>query len=505
MNVSRLLHTTGLRVKLTVLIESMIVLIVLLTGIATMIREIRNLEYELYKRGLALAKDLATFVARPLLQQDLPTLRRFINHTMAQDYVLYAMLLDPKGTVIMHSDLTRVGQSLDGHDEIQPCKRQLTYRFLFGWPDQPGLECDLSVPVAIESTRIGTVVMGYSYSAVEKEIALARRQILIIAGVNILIGGVVAFALAGFITAPIKRMIEATDSLAGGNPKKALSVNRSDEIGVLMRSFNDMAEEIEKHRSHLQNQVLKRTAMLENTNNQLLAEIDEHKKTQDKLRSSRQRLRELALHIQHAREEESRRIAREIHDELGQALTALKLDLHWMVPRVDKNVPGLAGKINAMFQLIDTTIKSVRRISTELRPGLLDDFGLSAAMEWQAGEFTNRTGIKCRFHSDSEPIIIDPDRSVALFRIFQETLTNIARHAEATKVDVHFKHQGETILLMVKDNGRGITDDQIGDSKSFGIIGMHERVNQFGGHLEIMGQPGLGTCITVHLPTEGAS
>ena len=158
-----------------------------------------------------------------------------------------------------------------------------------------------------------------------------------------------------------------------------------------------------------------------------------------------------------------------------------------------------------MSRLIDTTIKSVRRISSELRPGLLDDFGLSAAMDWQAREFGERTGIRCFFHSDPETIVLDPDRSVALFRIFQETLTNIARHAGATEVTVHLEYRGRDVLLIVRDNGKGVTEEEIEGSRSFGIIGMHERVTHFGGSIHIRGNPGQGTAITVQLPTEEKS
>jgi signal transduction histidine kinase len=153
-----------------------------------------------------------------------------------------------------------------------------------------------------------------------------------------------------------------------------------------------------------------------------------------------------------------------------------------------------------MSKLIDTTVQSVRRISSELRPGILDDFGLSAAMEWQSKEFKDRTGIQCDFISEPENIVLDPDRSVAIFRIFQETLTNIVRHANATVVDVRLEETDVKVGLMVRDNGKGISENELLDSRSFGVIGMNERVNDLGGELRIHGLPDKGTTVSVRIP-----
>jgi signal transduction histidine kinase len=176
------------------------------------------------------------------------------------------------------------------------------------------------------------------------------------------------------------------------------------------------------------------------------------------------------------------------------------MDLYWIVPRLPDEKAALHDKIDKMGKLIDTTIHSVRRISSELRPGILDDFGLSAAMEWQSKEFRNRTGIACEFISDPESIVLDSDRSVAIFRIFQETLTNIVRHANATAVDVRLEETAHEVTLLVRDNGKGISENQILDSGSFGVIGMNERVNDLHGHLKIQGQPNRGTAVSVRIP-----
>jgi len=497
---ARMHFAFGLRAKLTLLIEGLIVILVLITGVVSILREKRTLEVELHKRGLAVAFDLAKFTTRPMISQDLPTLRRFVNHTMEQDYVLYVMLLDPFGKVVMHSDLDKVGKIMEPDLYDIDRETQLSRRQFTQLPEQEELHCDLSAPIVAAGTRLGTVRLGYSYLAVEKEIAQAQGQIFNLGIIIIIIGGLVAYFLATFITSPIKRIIIATQTVANGNLNPSLTIDRRDEIGTLLNSFNKMAEELEKHRRHLQNLVQERTIELETANKQLKQEINERKLTQEQLKQSRQRLRELALHIQHVKEEEAKRIAREIHDELGQALTALKMDLYWMVPRLPGDPTALHDKIDKMGKLIDTTIHSVRRISSELRPGILDDFGLSAAMEWQSKEFRNRTGIACEFISDPESIVLDSDRSVAIFRIFQETLTNIVRHANATAVDVRLEETDHEVNLQVRDNGKGISEKQILDSRSFGVIGMNERVDDLGGHLKIQGQANRGTTVIVCIP-----
>ena len=159
---------------------------------------------------------------------------------------------------------------------------------------------------------------------------------------------------------------------------------------------------------------------------------------------------------------------------------------------VDQETPQadqeqLINKAESMLKLIDTTIQSVRRISAKLRPGVLDDLGLTAAIEWQAQDFQTRIGIECTFSSNLGEIDLDRDRSTAVFRILQETLTNVARHASASQVNIYLGKQDASIVLMVEDNGRGITEREISDPKSLGLLGMRERAIVFGGKLEISG------------------
>jgi len=234
-------------------------------------------------------------------------------------------------------------------------------------------------------------------------------------------------------------------------------------------------------------------------------DITERKKSEKELKRSREELRNLAAYLQSAREQERTNMAREIHDELAQALTALKMDISWLGKKLPEDQKTLLDKTKAMTKLTDMTIKMVKRISTELRPGLLDDLGLVAAIEWQAGEFQDRTGITCEIAIDPENIILDRDRSTILFRIFQETLTNIARHAHATAVTVSLKEKDSSLELRVRDNGRGITKEQISDPKSFGLMGIRERVHPWKGEVKISGRSGKGTTAVVRIPVEEIS
>ncbi|MGH7450206.1 MAG: PAS domain S-box protein [bacterium] len=181
------------------------------------------------------------------------------------------------------------------------------------------------------------------------------------------------------------------------------------------------------------------------------------KQAEQELRNSREQLRNLSTYLQSAREEERTHIAREIHDELGQTLTALKMDLSWVGKHLSADCEPLHEKTKTMVKLVDTTIQTVQRISAELRPGLLDNLGLAAAIEWQAKEFRDRTGIACEVTCLPDDIVIDRERSTAIFRIFQEALTNVARHAEATRIVIKIRQETHTLLLKVRDNGKGIT------------------------------------------------
>jgi signal transduction histidine kinase len=237
---------------------------------------------------------------------------------------------------------------------------------------------------------------------------------------------------------------------------------------------------------------------LNDMNRMLSAELSERALTEQRLRASEENLRALAGHLESVREEERVRIAREIHDELGQALTGLKYDIGGLA-RACAADPDVAERTAAIGAAIDRIINSVRRISSGLRPEVLDEIGLSAAVEWQGREFSRRTGIRCTVEID--PAFADPDRerSTAIFRILQELLTNVARHAGATRVKVHLS-DGEVIHLRVEDNGRGIEKEKFEHARSLGFMGLRERVLAFGGCIEVEGREGEGTTALVAIP-----
>jgi PAS domain S-box-containing protein len=217
-------------------------------------------------------------------------------------------------------------------------------------------------------------------------------------------------------------------------------------------------------------------------------------------REAREQLRQLTGYLQEAREDERTRIAREIHDEFGQMMTALKMDLSWLSKRLPDDRPQLVQKADTMSDVIDRSFKVMRRISSELRPGMLDDLGLAAAVEWQAETFCERSDIVCRLHLDEAAERLNRELSTILFRIFQEALTNVARHAEATEVQIDLQIGPNEVVLIVADDGRGIAPDELSGSASLGLMGMRERARALDGELTVKGVPGHGTTVTASIP-----
>src|SRR5687768_9709416 len=228
----------------------------------------------------------------------------------------------------------------------------------------------------------------------------------------------------------------------------------------------------------------------------------ERRRAQERLKKSHEQLRALSVYLQHVREDERIRISRQVHDELGQALTGLKMDLYWLASRLPKQLRAVRDKTKTMSEHIDSTIQTVRRISTELRPGILDDLGLVPALEWQAAEFQKRHGVKCEVVSEVAEPILEEELNTAFFRIFQESLTNVMRHANATRVDVRIWEQEGNLHLEIRDNGRGISETDLSNTRSIGVLGMRERAKLLGGEFTVNGAPGEGTTVHVRIPRE---
>jgi signal transduction histidine kinase len=218
----------------------------------------------------------------------------------------------------------------------------------------------------------------------------------------------------------------------------------------------------------------------------------------------------LSLRLELAREEERARVARELHDELGQVLSSLKLEFMWLVDEIRKSDPKpgilVVNKLQSLIGLIEVSIQSVRQISGDLRPAVLDHLGLTDAIQWEATKFQARTGIRCRVAVDLKNELADRTRALALYRILQEALTNVARHAHAGAVRISLRQRATTLTLVVKDNGRGITKAERSSTQSIGLLGMSERARLLGGRVTITGVPGRGTTVSVRVPmTQKAS
>jgi len=221
----------------------------------------------------------------------------------------------------------------------------------------------------------------------------------------------------------------------------------------------------------------------------------------DELEESREELRELTRHQRTQRDDELKKISREIHDELGEALTSLKLDIHML--KRSEGAGEISQGLDEVSNKVDATIGKVRRISSEMRPSILDDFGLVAALEWQATEYSKRTGLKCSFVYDSENVSLDNDSNTAVFRIFQEALTNITRHAKANEVSVSLTHDNGDICLLIKDDGIGIERTDLRGVGSLGLLGMRERARLISADIDIReaGENG-GTVVKLTVPSE---
>ena len=226
----------------------------------------------------------------------------------------------------------------------------------------------------------------------------------------------------------------------------------------------------------------------------------DRQQAESRLRESHKQLRALSMHLQRVREEERIHIAREVHDELGQALTGMRLELTWLAGQLPHAQKALTARVKSLIERMDATIQTVRRIATELRPGLLDAVGLLAALEWQAQEFQAQTGIQCVVKAAVKKTIGNQQLNTAFFRIFQEALTNIIRHANASQVDVRLTEVGGQLVLEIKDNGRGISEAEISSTKSIGLLGMQERAALLGGDVRLRGESGRGTTVRVRIP-----
>jgi signal transduction histidine kinase len=285
---------------------------------------------------------------------------------------------------------------------------------------------------------------------------------------SVVFAAVLFLCIRTIVILPLKTLEASVGGVAGGDFGVSIPVESRDELGRLGESFNGMVSRLQR----------------------LYAEV----------RDSEERLRRLSGWQREAVEAERKRIAREIHDDLSGQLTALRFDLHWIERRLPPGQADVAGKVRSMIAGVDRTHEVVEHIIRELRPQILDDLGLVPAVEWLAREFEERSGIPVDVVSGPEPVSPRSEQATALFRIAQEALTNIARHAEAGAVRIRLRERFSTLALVVRDDGRGFDPAAATRELSHGLVGIGERVRLAEGRLKIRSAPGRGTEISVLLP-----
>ena len=309
------------------------------------------------------------------------------------------------------------------------------------------------------------------------------RQIITIGAILVIIGIFIAWLMSRTITKPLKKLTTAATTIASGNYSAQVEVDRPDEVGELARAFNAMIEQVSKAKDGLEQKIVESAEMNE-------------------------QLRDLSAYLQNVREDERIHIAREMHDELGQVLTGFKMDVSWLRKKLaNSNDPVMIEKLDSMLAVVDDSIKFVRKLASELRPSILDDLGLVPALEWHSQEFEKRYNIKTEFNSAIPDLNIPSVVATGLFRMYQESLTNVARHSNATRVVVKLTINNDELSLSISDDGKGFDISQA-NKKTLGLLGMKERAAMIGGKLEIISEPGKGTTIIItvkHIVKEQAT
>jgi signal transduction histidine kinase len=322
------------------------------------------------------------------------------------------------------------------------------------------------------------ILVEFSQQTVLETANRFLRWIIIIGIVLIAAGIFVAWLMSRNITRPLNKLTAAASAIAGGDYSATVEVdNRNDELGKLGRAFNTMAVHVRNAQENLEQKVV----LTEQMNEQL---------------------RNLSAHLQNIREEERIHIAREMHDELGQLLTGFKMDVSWLNKKlmINNTDPLIREKLQEMSNILDEAVKFVRNLAAELRPSILDDLGLIPALVWHGEEFQKRFSITVQFNSQADELNVSSVIATGLFRMYQESLTNVARHADAKKVISTLEISEEEICLSISDDGKGFDMHTASERRTLGLLGMKERAAMIGGKLEIKSAPGQGTTVSISIP-----
>ncbi len=386
---------------------------------------------------------------------------------------------DPSLRLLLRQMLTRYGHRVracaSGEEAWESYQQQESPLIILDWnlPGMSGMEC---------CRRIRATAAG-AYAYIWVITGCNSREDLL---------DVLAVGANDYLVKPIELELLEVRVRIAEQQARSLQQRRRDTISLASA------------RDELERRVLERTNDLNDTIQAMLTEIGQRQQAETELEQIRDQLRALASHLLTIQEEQQKRISREIHDELGQAMTALRLDLGWLSSGLEQHQDAQRAKIERMIPLVSGTIKTIQRICAELRPGILDDLGLAAALEWLVQEFSTRTGLRCQLELEPEDLDVSPDLATTLFRICQESLTNVMRHARASQVKIRLQQEQEDIRLRIMDDGIGIAPGQAEHPMSLGLMGMRERVLPFNGQVSIQGGPGLGTEIRVRVPLNTA-
>lgn len=361
--------------------------------------------------------------------------------------------------------------------------RQGESKVLMG-KDSRGTEVLYAVsPIKSQSpSRSVSIVTGIPAKMAFAEANRARNlNLALLGGVSVLMIAVFWMGANSVILRRLDPLFAAAQGLTVGDlcARSGLA-QQDDELGRFAKVFDEMGQALERRER-------------------------EHQEAEARIRASEERLRRLQTHVQQVREEERLRLARVIHDDLGQALTALRIDLSWVRRKtLSDNPRAWKDKLDGMTRIIDDAMNTVHHVSSELRPRILDDLGLVEAFEWQAEEFQRRTGIPCEVIVGDFDLDLPTEQSTGLFRVLQEALTNVARHSGATAVGVSLDAGPRVLTITISDNGRGIRAEEIESPLSYGLLGIRERVHAMAGHIEISGDAGAGTRLTISIPLTSA-